>query len=117
MEAKCETPQSTATTMKLRRPNNKTFDENRFGQQASMKSSFFPLTLTDWSNIDEKIRQAPSLDSFNIRLKKAYRINPVSWYYHYKRTNEIIMAKLRANALPRNEWLQKRTLRNSKRCL
>jgi hypothetical protein len=64
MDAKCELPPRTSISMTLRRLNKNTFDEKRFGQLASMKSSFFPQTLTDWNNLDEKIRQAPTLGSF-----------------------------------------------------
>jgi hypothetical protein len=48
----------------------------------SYQKSFFPLTISDWNQLDQKVRHLPSLNSFKESLKSSSSPKPNPLYHH-----------------------------------
>ena len=66
--------------------------------------------------MEPKLRNCQSYNSFRITYKLHYQVPSENHFYMNNRRHEILRVKLRTNALPTNEWLFKRGLRDTKQC-
>jgi hypothetical protein len=48
----------------------------------SYQKSFFPLSITDWNQLDQEVRNLPSLISFKEKLKSSSSPKPNPLYHH-----------------------------------
>jgi hypothetical protein len=59
------------------------------------QKSFFPQSIKDWNNLDNKLRQAPSIETFKDQLKATSNQKPNPLYHHNNNRAAIQQTRMR----------------------
>ena len=103
---------SEITQYNLRNRNNYVIPNCRLG---ITRKSFFPATVTDWNNLDDKIKESPNINIFKNRLKQK-TFQPPLYYYHGDRKINIIHTRLRNMCSSLNADLLRVNLKQNASC-
>ena len=66
-----------------------------------MQNSFYPKTIHDWNNLEQSIRDSPSLETFKRKLRDT-KHHPPDWFYSNNRYSN---SRLRMKCSPLNDDL------------